>query len=852
MGRPQKQFKQLTNSESLALAEQDLQAGKSKEALNRALSCFKSVPGAEQRSLLERAYVARIRELATNGVEDRALERFYELMQLEPQHPEVVAALPALRVQLGIGSQADQAAVLETTPEVATELVIGLADRAVLRNQPGLAAGLQSEVEKVHAALKAVEEGKDSQAEELVKDIARSSPLADWRLFLRGLSAFYQRDLERTQANWDRLAPNRPARRIAETLLVANGYKPAQKQSVDVTTSVRRFKNGVPKNSWAEDLKRLADTWKANRWRDFLYGLRDLKQRGGPERIQLLNELAERAWRRFARQGRHRELEKLASIAPAPAQDPHWNRAKALASEQDKDSDLDTIHDRWRKFLEDVQHDVVLKDSERPLVTALIYRHLGRVCARRMVECEHHFFGRRETVNKMTLDRAAQNFKASVKACPTLRQTYLDWMELHERLHESDRVADVSKRFVKACPDEWETHDWLTSYYLAEDEAHLAEPHVKELMRLRPRDERTHIQRWNHQVSAIRIWTKQRIFAPARAAAAELEALVTNPDERLYYDLIRASVEYKAKNLTAAEEFVAKAVAQVPEPTIVWMILSSNIAKYGIDPAVKKVVNARLTEGLARPATSDTAGRIAKYLLSQTGNSRRYTGQATHIRLAIKYIEQYKNVRWLEHDLRVVCEFVMNARRADRFTDDLLQFGEALFPNDPFYPAKIGLLETGYGMFGCDPPAIIKKLERALELNQSARVPLTDKDLQAVQKELAVLKETMKRFRMFDESEEEEDLEDEGFDDEDDDFEEDDEDFDDEDDEDETEADVGNAPQVAGPRGRTMEELSPYERATVRVFLNKCTGEAREELEGRAALLGLTLEALVLKVMKFV
>ena len=57
-----------------------------------------------------------------------------------------------------------------------------------------------------------------TKALELVREIARSSPLSEWKLFVRGLAAFYRRDRAEAQANWDRLDADRAPFRIVKRL----------------------------------------------------------------------------------------------------------------------------------------------------------------------------------------------------------------------------------------------------------------------------------------------------------------------------------------------------------------------------------------------------------------------------------------------------------------------------------------------------------------------------------------------------------------------------------------------------------------------------------------------------------
>src|SRR5205823_7366926 len=79
----------------------------------------------------------------------------------------------------------------------------------------------QADYDAVLQAFADVEAGQDDQARARVQAIGLRSPLLEWKLLLRGLIAFYQRDDARALENWQRLTPQRlPARLVAPYRLV--------------------------------------------------------------------------------------------------------------------------------------------------------------------------------------------------------------------------------------------------------------------------------------------------------------------------------------------------------------------------------------------------------------------------------------------------------------------------------------------------------------------------------------------------------------------------------------------------------------------------------------------------------
>ena len=101
-------------------------------------------------------------------------------------------------------------------------------DIAVFANtgREQLSDELKLECTSVMEALELTYEGKFAEANDRLKPIARSSPYADWRLFVRGLNGFYGGDFEAARQSWQRLDATRRPARIASALWKAVQNEP--------------------------------------------------------------------------------------------------------------------------------------------------------------------------------------------------------------------------------------------------------------------------------------------------------------------------------------------------------------------------------------------------------------------------------------------------------------------------------------------------------------------------------------------------------------------------------------------------------------------------------------------------
>ncbi|MBI2480899.1 MAG: hypothetical protein HYV60_20395 [Planctomycetia bacterium] len=176
-----------SNSQLLERAKRELAKGNAKTALKDAKLAFRIDPAPETRALLEAAYAARVEQLHRQHLLTEAQAVLRDLLEFKPLNPEVCERLPLLHVLVG-DKAADPTALFAQQPELLQELT----DKAILDWKASVPEypDLLRQVTLVRDALTAIESGDDQRAAELLQDIPRTSPLSEWKLFARGLSAF--------------------------------------------------------------------------------------------------------------------------------------------------------------------------------------------------------------------------------------------------------------------------------------------------------------------------------------------------------------------------------------------------------------------------------------------------------------------------------------------------------------------------------------------------------------------------------------------------------------------------------------------------------------------------------------
>ncbi len=367
-----------------AMIRRTLQKGDAKAALKQAKLCFRVDASHENRELLEEAYMARVEQLHRMKLVAEAKSVLAELVALEPSFSHVVERLPRMRLILG-DAGADAESILDAEPALLTELV----DQAVLDSGSEIPNidDSRSQVMAVRAALLAVERGDDTVAGELLATIPRNSLLADWRLFTRGLIAFYRQDMTRANANWDRLAAPRPAKRIAMALREANRSQGAsgmaEHEVSGAATGVLNRLNGYLRSDPVVSLlEKLAVAWRADRSAPFFRLLARFRALHFRSHEHLFRQMVDITWMRAARQGDHEDLDGLIEVAPGPLLDPQWHRARALVEENaDSFDERFDAATEWGRYVEEIDELVGVGDADRPIIKALVCQRFGQCLA---------------------------------------------------------------------------------------------------------------------------------------------------------------------------------------------------------------------------------------------------------------------------------------------------------------------------------------------------------------------------------------------------------------------------------------------------------------------------------------
>ncbi len=720
-----------------------LSKGDTRQAVKEARVLFRREPSPAHRQLLADACLARAEYLRRAGMLHQAQDTFRELLQLGPTTPETDARTARLRVLLGIPDGA-----VPSLADLDASLAEQLSDQAMVRpaQVPAVYGDLLAQAARVRESLQAIERGDDQNALDLLQDVGRTSPLADWKLFARGLSAHYAGDAARRDSNWQRLNPQRVAYRIAQVVLVHCGARDAAAVEFDVTRRLRRLEYALVGDEAHRMLNDVAVAMREQRTGEVLRHFRTLVMRHAQSHTSLVTGATEILWKHLVRTGDGARLRQLMNFAPAPVLDPHWHRAEALLLEQDRYIEMNRLEQLWQRYAADLTRVAGLRDDECQVAQALVNLRLARHLKQTLNDCEtDRFFGDdgdrprggRSPLRKKIVDcyrTALRHYPQLLAAHDELGQLYRDW-------EQPDKAVSTYQVLLKHFPSHTESLEWLARHFLEADRPLDAEPYIAEMQRLRPRDRHTQILLWNKRLALVQHAARKRNFDLARRELDEAARQPCGP--ATWLDAIRITIELKAHNLEVAQQLINQYLLQLDEPAVLWMVLESNAVRYGIDRAWKKEFAARLKTALAGPPSTAAAGRMAEFLSSFLQRRVKYTGLATHQRALRAYVRRCQQLTWQQRDLRHVCQYLfwdLDRGLPWSWLDRLACLGTSQFPDNPHFPFYAGSAQMYRGPYRCNIQRATQHFDQALQLNTHAADPLAPELVERAKHALTVLR----------------------------------------------------------------------------------------------------------------
>jgi tetratricopeptide (TPR) repeat protein len=723
-----------------------------KDAVHEAKLCYKSESTPENHRLLERAYLLRADQLYRNAMPTGAREVAQHLLDFGVTDPALVEPVVRLLTALGMPRSALALQGRLESPEDRDKLARQELDLAVLHPDRFLDVPKETHdgAALVRGALEALQGGDEARALEALRDVARSSPLSDWKLFVRGMAAFSRRQSDEARANWDRLDPDRAAARIARSLLAlslsetdtsASSLKlvalERQVFGEPILDTVELLKKALAQSDWEGALRQVA--WLRPRLRRID---RKLAERLTSILLQPLISAVEDV-------DDYEDVEDLIEDYTRVAEpldiDPRWSRVWALVWEGPRGT-IEGVEEYWRNYLKDLETAPGFPPQERTLAQALIWKRLGWGYLNHAQDVvEDPFRGPAKT-----LRQEAERLRAEAVACfneslgldPGNRSTHWALVQAQRARGRPEAAAAAARRLLEQFPDDFEALDFLVDHHFDREEPEPALDYVLRARKLKPLDDAVARDEWGVRVLRVRSLALQGRFDEGRAELAAAESTSPELSRSVHYQARRAIFELKAGQTERGEAMIADLQETLSEPTALWLALLIEATRYKLPQADRGRFDARWTNAQSRKVRSDTAGALADLMGPFVAGKVTYEGRETHVVQVLGYLRRTTRIKYRLNDLKEVCTFLKLFPKEQALYAKLLARGQKLFPKSPFFLVLAGDLEMSKGPLAArNLTRARESYEKALPLAQASTDPADKKLVPTIQQGLSMIKD---------------------------------------------------------------------------------------------------------------
>jgi tetratricopeptide (TPR) repeat protein len=672
-------------------ADKAIREGRFQAALELARELFKREPTPAHQELIRSCQLGRARELRRQGKPRDAATVLQVALEAPGPHPaewlsqvaEELAACGQAGAALGLLDQ------LAGTPAHARVLA-RTADAAVQQEAAGrrfLPETLHADFDRTLQAFAQVQAGQDDAARETLQGIGLRSPFLEWKVLLRGLMAYYQKDDVRAQENWQRLDPERLPARLAAPLRfqLDPAYRTAQQPQAQA--QLQKQLDRLQGGGFQEDLRGLQ--WSLVHEESLHRSFRlaeTLLPRLRERAPHLVPRLAACCYWSVVTKGNPEDVQRYARVFGTPPDDPQLARLSALAAEDAHDHE--DSHRHWQRFEQSIAKNSTWPADQANRVRALVWYHMGQNAAR-IADFDSlpnlPPFLRDHPNRPRSLKPTAETcFQRSLDLAP-------DQLPTHEALfhHYQDRkqyakAETAAQKLLDRFPDHAPTLEALADLLMRRADYTGALDLVQRALKANPLDRRLRGKVGGAHLFRARTWAEAGEFDKARA---DYQAALAFRDSQDTYPVVCkwAACEFKAGNHERAEELLQKALAESGTRLAVAFNMVIEIIRLKLPGALKKRFNDEFNAALAEPPSAEAVVAVLSTAAAHQLAGVKYHGQKTHDKKVLAYATKALAADFNEAQLERAIIHLLDLQ-AFKPARSYTALGRRRFPHNPVFP----------------------------------------------------------------------------------------------------------------------------------------------------------------------
>jgi tetratricopeptide (TPR) repeat protein len=702
--------------------ERAAEEGRFQHALELAKQLHKQAPTPAHRDLLGRVYLGRARQLQAQGHERDAvtvLEAALALGGADRSWQENIALQMA---RAGNARRALQILERLGTSAMYDQVLRYLADAALAQGKAGrdaLPEPLRPQFDLVLQAFRHLENAKDDAARQSLQGIGLQSPFLEWKLLLRGLLGFYQKDDVRAVENWQRLDPERlPARLVAPLRFQIDRFyrdaQPAPTQAVLKKQADRLQDAGlVPLLRSLQGT--LSNTEELSRAFRVAQDLTPALRQQAP---QLVGRLAQCFFWTIVHHGEPGDVTRYERLFGAPADDSNLSRMRALLHEQL--FQMDRAHAHWQELDRAVAaHPEHWPGGQANRVRALIWRHMGEnarsIPDENKLDLLPPFLRDHPDRPRPIKPTAEECFRRSLDLAPDQLETHEALFAYYQDNDQPEKAIEAGRRLLEHFPRHAPTLVELGDLLVGQSEYVEALGCYQRALEANPLDQRLRGKISTAHLFHARSHAEEGRFDEARLEyQAALETSRTREDATVLCKW--AACEFKAGNAEQAEQLLGRALASPGGRLAVAFSMVIEAIRLKM-PKLKKRFNDEFNRALAEQPTAAAAAAIVDTASAHRMANVTYHGQKTHEKKVLAYLDRARDVDSTEGQLLQVCRGLLTLD-ADRLLQEFAALGQERFPNNPHFFVLEAESYIAQGPYRCPRWRVQPLLERAQQLAQ--------------------------------------------------------------------------------------------------------------------------------------
>jgi tetratricopeptide (TPR) repeat protein len=666
------------------------QEARFQQALELTKQLHKHEPTPAHLELLKDVYLGRARQLRNQGLTRDAINVLDVAAHLDGISPEWLERL-ALEMAL-CGEVKRTLDLIDNLPDPASAqgIMAYVADAAVQQEAAGRAAlppALQADFDRIVLAFTQVESGQDEAARETLQGVGLRSPFLEWKLLLRGLQAYGQNEDERAVENWQRLTPERLPARLAAPFRfrIDPAFRAAQPPATQALLhkQVDRLQGSILLSQLRSLQATLAHKSKMPAALRQVESLLPMLRQEAP---QLVPRLAACFYWQILETGPDDILRYQRVFGPPP-DDAHFHRLQAIGYE--KADELRLAHRHWQQYEQEIAaHPERWPGDQANYARALIWQRMAQNAAS-IPEPQRNQRGRSfgmfgDMDSFAALDPPADKcFQKSLALAPDLLETHASLVRYHLEAKREGKAEKAARQLLQHFPDHVPTLELLSDLRRKHGDYAAALELIEQALRSNALDRRLRRKASDAHLLLAREHVETGCFDEARQRFQSALDLSSGSDRSMIL-AHWAACEFKAGEITHAEELIQQALSCTAAPVGLSYLLLTEVLRLKLDRALKKRFEQDLKTGLATP-NQDGAVFLTRILAGLHSGGVQYIGQKGHTQKVLSYIYKSRNLDFSEPQLEELCRNLIDmeaypqARRS-------ANIGEQQYPHSPVFP----------------------------------------------------------------------------------------------------------------------------------------------------------------------